>query len=182
MRLFLFMLIVMSSGCSLMEPKVRLVKMSVPVTEIIEPSVQLRDLMDYFSRLQNKTALELAWEYNYANSHYRSSDDPLEQLMFLMLLLQADTKYFDVRMAAKQLEQTKSSHELSPDLLAFSNILDTLLQQQITAKREIQQLSMQLNASRTEINLLKQRIEAIKNLERNLIRRNGLDTTDHEQH
>lgn len=159
-----------------MEPKIQ---SSAP--EIIESPAHLQDLMSYFSRLQNKTALELAWEYNYASSHYRDSTEPLEQLMFLMLLLQADTKYFNTKVAAVQLEQTKSNHELPPDLLAFSTILDTLLRQQIAARKEAQQLSMQLNASRTEINLLKQRIDAIKNIERNLIRRNESDATDNEQ-
>lgn len=175
MRLFLFLLIMSFSGCSLMEPKIQ---SSVP--KIIESPTHLQDLMSYFSRLQNKTALELAWEYNYASSYYRDSAEPLEQLMFLMLLLQADTKYFDTEAAAVQLEQTKNGHELPPDLLAFSNILDALLQQKIAARKEVQQLSMQLNASRTEINLLKQRIDAIKNIERNLIRRNGSDATDNE--
>jgi len=163
-----------------MEPKIKLVTVPVPAPVIIESPAHLQNLMDYFSRLQNKTALELAWEYNYASSHYRNSTEPREQLMFLMLLLQANTKYFNTKVAAEQLEQTKNSHILSPDLLAFSTILDNLLQQQIATKKEVQQLSTQLNASRTEINLLKQRIDAIKNIERNLIRRNGSGATDND--
>ena len=177
MRLLLSLLIILFSGCSLLEPKIQ----PVAAPEIIKSPAHLQDLMDYFARLQNKTALELAWEYNYASSHYRNSAEPYEQLKFLMLLLQADTQYFDTRAAAEQLEQIKNNHVLSPDLLAFSNILDVLLQQQIAAKKEVRQLSMQLDNSRAEINLLKHRIDAIKNIERNLIRRNGSDATDNDR-
>lgn len=165
-----------------MEPKIKLVTAPVPVPApvVMESAAHLQDLMDYFSQLQNKNALELAWEYNYASNHYRDSAEFLEQFMFLMLLLQADTKYFNTKVAAEQLEKIKNNHILSPDLLAFSNILDVLLQQQIAAKKEVQKLSAQLNASRAEINLLTQRIDAIKNIERNLIRRNGSEATDND--
>jgi hypothetical protein len=172
------LLVVLIAGCSLMEPKMQSVKAPVPVPEITEVPAHMQDMMDYVSRLQNKTALEFAWEYNYASTYYRNSTEPAEQFMFLMLLLQADTKYFDTRVAANQLQQIKSSHALPSDLRAFSDILDVLLRQQIAAKKEVQQLSMQLNASRAEIGLLKQKINAIKNIERNLIRRIGSDATD----
>lgn len=165
-----------------MEPKMQPVKAPVPAPtpEITESPAHMQDLMDYFSLLRNKTVLELAWEYNYASTYYRNSTEPVEQFMFLMLLLQADTKYFDTKVVANQLKRTRNSHVLPSDLQAFSDILDILLQQQIAAKKEVQQLSMQLNASRTEIGLLKEKINAIKNIERNLIRRIGSDATDNE--
>ncbi|MDT8363385.1 MAG: HAMP domain-containing sensor histidine kinase [Nitrosomonas sp.] len=169
-----FLPVILLAGCGILELKTRIpetTSASSPV--IIESPSHLRELMSYFTYLQNKTAPELALEYDYALSHYRNSTDSQERFKFLILLLQVDTKYFDTITAAKHLEQTKNNHMLSSDLLAFSNILDTLLQQQIAAKKEIQQLSTQLTASQAEIGVLQHKIDAIKNIERNLIRRNG---------
>lgn len=173
MRILLLLLIMLQAGCSLIVPKTRVIEPVPPV--IIESSIQLHELMGYFTQLQLKTKLELAWEYNYARSHYLNSNDPQEKFKFLMLLVQADTKYFNIKAAADHLEQITNSHTLSSDLSVFSAILGTLLQQQIDAKKEIQELTAQLNASREQIVILQRRIDAIKSIERNLIRRNGSD-------
>ncbi len=172
MRLLPLLLIMLFAGCSPMEPKLQIVE-PVPTPVIIEPSGELHELMEYFARLRLKTELELAWEYNYARSHYLDSSDPQERFKFLMLLLQADTKYFNIKVATEYLEKIEDTHGLSSDLLAFSDILGVLLQQQNNAKKEVQKLSAQLNAGREQIIILQRRINAIKNIEKNLIRGEG---------
>lgn len=174
MRLLSLLLIMLLAGCSLMGFKTQIAE---PVPSVVtESSSKLNELMVYFARLQLKTELELEWEYTYASIHYPDSSDPRERFKFLMLLLQANTKYFNIKAAAEHLEQIKNSHVLSSDLLAFSDILGALLQQQIDANKEIQKLTNQLNAGREQIIILQRRIDAIKSIERNLIRRNGSDT------
>lgn len=164
-------LLMLLAGCahSLLKPPV---EPEIPVTQA--PQDDLNELMHYYSSLLNKSALELAWEYNYANNHYRESMDSQERLKFLILLLLPDTHFQNVQAALDILENPPQTVEFSPTLAAFENFLVLLLKKQQSASNQAEQLSVKLRATETQVKILQDRIDAIKNIEKNLLRRNAL--------
>jgi hypothetical protein len=164
-------LLMLFAGCthSLLKPPV---EPEILVTQA--PQDDLNDLMHYYSSLLNKSALELAWEYNYANNHYRESMDSQERLKFLILLLLPDTHFQNVQAALDILENPPQTVEFSPNLAAFENLLVLLLKKQQSANSQAEQLSVKLRATETQVKILQDRIDAIKNIEKNLLRRNAL--------
>lgn len=144
----------------------------IPVTQA--PQDHLNDLMHYYSSLLNKSVLELAWEYNYANNHYRESTDAQERLKFMILLLLPDTRFQNLQAALDILENPPQTVEFLPTLAAFKNLLVLLLKKQQSASSQAEQLSAKLRATETQVKILQDRIDAIKNIEKNLLRRNTL--------
>jgi hypothetical protein len=169
--LLVMILLMLLAGCthSLLKPPV---EPEIPVTQA--PQDDLNELMHYYSSLLNKSALELAWEYNYANNHYRESMDSQERLKFLILLLLPDTHFQNIQAALDILENPPQTVEFSPNLAAFENFLVLLLKKQQSASSQAEQLSVKLRATETRVKILQDRIDAIKNIEKNLLRRNTL--------
>jgi len=62
----------------------------------------------------------------------------------------------------------------APDTIAFKKLLVTLLKQQRAAKVQIENLTEKLHSSEAEIKTLKSKINAIKNIEKHLMRKNTL--------
>ncbi len=143
------------------------------IPAVQEPQDDLNELMHYYNSLQDKSELELAWEYNYANSHYRESTDTRERLKLLMLLLLPNTNFQSIPTALDLLENSPQPAELSSSLAAFENILTLLLKQQESANIQVQNLSAKLRATEAEVKILQNKIDAIKNIEKNLMRRNA---------
>lgn len=159
------------TGCAHNSPK----PSAEPETQTSQaPQDDLNELMRYYSLLQNKSALELAWEYNYANNHYRESTDSQERLKFLILLLLPDTPFYNTQAALDLLANPLKPAGSSPNLTAFESILMLLLKQQQSANDKAKQLSIKLRATEAQVKILQDRINAIKNIEKNLLRRNPL--------
>jgi len=132
----------------------------------------LDEVMRYYDSLRNKSEQELTEEYNYADNHYRESIDARQRLKFLILLLLPNTDFQNIRTALDLLENPPQQTETTPDMTAFKNLLTLLLKQQQTAGLQVQNLSAKLRATEAEVKTLQNKINAIKNIEKNLMRRN----------
>lgn len=158
--------------------------MHTPVQPVDEPSEQaeiriiqesgsdLSELMHYYDSLQNKSRVELWEEYKYANSHYRESTDMQQRLKLLILLLLPNTSFQSNRVALNLVEDLPEQAETTPDTTAFKNLLVLLLKRQRTANLQIQNLSEKLRSAETEVKTLKNKINAIKIIEKDLMRNN----------
>jgi len=140
-------------------------------TRIIQEPDDLGELMRYFSTLQDKSGAELFEEYQYANSHYRDSIDIQQRLKLLLLLLLPDTGFQSTRTALDLMENPPDGIEATPVTDAFKNLLVLLLKQQRAANLKIQNLSERLRVTETEVKTLQDKINAIKNIEKNLMRK-----------
>lgn len=136
------------------------------------PWSDLNELMHYYDSLQSKSRTELLEEYKYANSHYRESTDMQQRLKLLILLLLPNTSFQSNRTALNLVENLPEQIETTPDTTAFRNLLVLLLKRQWTANLHIQNLSEKLRASEAEVRTLKSKINAIKNIEKDLMRNN----------
>ncbi|MCC6917390.1 MAG: hypothetical protein IT527_08815 [Nitrosomonas sp.] len=151
----------------------------VPVREEIhiirESENSLSELMHYYDSLQGMSKAALLKEYKYANSHYRESTDIQQRLKLLLLLTLPNTGFQTTQGALKLMETLPEQVEPSaPDTIAFKKLLVTLLKQQRAAKVQIENLTEKLHSSEAEIKTLKSKINAIKNIEKHLMRKNTL--------
>lgn len=163
---------ILLAGCTHTPPKA-LAESEILANQQV-PQDDLNELMHYYHLLQQKSDLELAWEYNYANSHYKNSTEIQEQYKFLMLLLLPNTQFRNVQSALDMLENLPEMIKPSSNLTAFREILLALLKEQQSATDQQQQLAAKLRATEIQVKALQEKINAIKDLEKNLMRRNAL--------
>lgn len=140
-------------------------------TRIIQEPDDLGELMRYFDSLQDKSSAELLEEYQYASSHYRDSLDIQQRLKLLLLLLLPNTGFQSTHAALDLAENPPDGVETTPVTDTFKNLLVLLLKQQRAANFRIQNLSEKLRATETEVKILQDKINAIKNIEKNLMRK-----------
>lgn len=136
------------------------------------PEDDLHELMRYYDSLQNKTKAELLQEYKYASSHYRESTDLQQRLKLLLLLLLPNTSFQSDRAALNLVENASEQLEATPAMMSFRNLLVMLLKRQRAAKVQIENLSGKLQSTEAEVMTLRNKINAIKNIERQLMRKN----------
>lgn len=142
---------------------------------IREPESGLSELMRYYDSLRAMSKEALLEEYKYANSHYRESADIQQRLKLLLLLTLPNTGFQTMQGALKLMETLPEQTETpAPDTIAFKNLLVALLRQQRTAKIQIENLTEKLHSSEAEIKILKSKINAIKDIEKHLMRKNAL--------
>lgn len=165
-------LITVLSGCT---PSITRPSLQSPgrhtETRIIQEPDDLAELMRYFSSLQDKSSAELLEEYQYANSHYRDSIDMRQRLKLLLLLLLPNTNFQSTRAALDLIENPPAEVETTPVTSAFKNLLVLLIKQQRAANLKIQNLSEKLRITESEVKVLRDKINAIKSIEKNLIRK-----------
>ena len=151
----------------------------IPVQEEIhiirEPDGGLIELMRYYDSLRAMPRTVLLEEYKYANSHYRESADIQQRLKLLILLTLPNTSFQNTHSALRLMETLPEQAEApTPDTVAFKNLLVTLLKQQRAAKVKIESLTEKLHSTEAEIKILKSKINAIKDVEKYLMRKNTL--------
>ena len=141
--------------------------------EIFQEPDDLIELMHYYNSLQTKSSIELAEEYQYANSHYHDSIDIQQRLKLVILLLLPDTKFQSTRTALTLIENLPDQDKIAPAAIGFRDMLLLLLKQHQADNVKIQDLSTKLRMARTEVKALQDKIDAIKNIEKNLMRKSA---------
>lgn len=95
-----------------------------------------------------------------------------QRLKLLILLLLPNTSFQSNRVALNLVENLPEQTETTPDTTAFKNLLVLLLKRQRAANLQIQNLSEKLRSAETEVKTLKNKINAIKIIEKDLMRNN----------
>lgn len=163
---------ILLTGCVHTQPKTLTESETLANQQV--PQDDLNELMRYYHLLQQKSALELAWEYNYAHSHYKNSTEIQERYKFLMLLLLPNSQFGNTQSALDMLENPPEMIEPSSNLAAFRDILLALLKEQQSATDQQQHLAAKLRAAEIQVKALQEKINVIKDIEKNLMRRNAL--------
>lgn len=131
----------------------------------------LDDLMRYHNFLQEKNAFQLSWEYNYAKNHYKNNTNAESRLKYILLISLPNTAFTDIHGALDLLENWPEDVTISPNLASFKKLLTTLLTEQQTARLNARNLLQKLKTSEELVQTLQNRIDAIKSIQRNPIRR-----------
>lgn len=138
------------------------------------PESELDELMRYYDSLSDRSEAELNLEYDHTETQYREKPNIQHRLRLLILLLLPDTDFQDTKAVLALLEAPASSMDVALEIVAFENLLKQLLEQQKNSEQKIQNLSSKLRAAGAEVKTLRDKIDAIKNIEKNLMRKNSL--------
>lgn len=162
-------------GCAQIanQPGMPLINESAQIKILQEPD-NLGELMRYYSWLQTQSNEVLTEEYQYANNHYRDSIDIQQRFKLAILLLLPNTEFYDIHGALDLIENLPNQNKITPATIGFKDILVLLLEQQQTANIKIRYLSAKLRTTEVEVKTLQEKIEAIKNIEKNMMRKDTL--------
>ena len=118
-------------------------------------------------------AFQLAWEFNYAKNHFKDSLDARERLKYILFISMPNTAHTDIQAALTLLNNWPEEISLSPSLASFRKLLIALLTEQQTARTSM--VLYKLKNTEEQAQTLQKRIDAIKSMERNPIRRITLE-------
>lgn len=142
-----------------------------PQCEELNDDNAIGELMRYHGFLLEKKVFQLAWEYNYAKNHFKDSLDAGERLKYILLISMPNTAHTDIQAALTLLNNWPEEISLSPSLASFRKLLLALLTEQQTARNSMRNLLYKLKSTEEQAQTLQKRIDAIKSMERNPIRR-----------
>lgn len=137
----------------------------------LDQSSNLDELMQYHDLLQEKNTFQLSWEYNYAKNHFKNSSSPENRLKYILLISLPNTAFTDIQAALDLLNSWPQEITVPPNLASFKKLLTILLTEQQIARNNTRNLTQKLKASEEQIQTLQNRIDAIKSIEKNPIRR-----------
>lgn len=131
----------------------------------------LNELMRYHDSLQQKNAFQLAWEHSYAVNHFKNNPDAESRLKYILLITLPNKTFTDIDAALDFLNNWPQEIMLPSDLASFKKLLTLLLTEQQTARAHAKRSLQKLNVSEEQVQILQDRIDAIKSMEKNPIRR-----------
>ncbi|MDV6343719.1 hypothetical protein [Nitrosomonas sp. Is37] len=150
----------------------------IPQQDELDQYHSLDELMLYYDQLQKKNATQLASEYNHAKKHFKNNPDAESRLKYILLISLPKTSFTNIQTALNLLNNWPQDITMSTNLANFRKLLISLLREQQIARTDARNLSQKLKASDEQAQALeeyaqtlKNRIDAIKNMEKQPIRR-----------
>ncbi|MBX3638994.1 MAG: hypothetical protein KF888_00585 [Nitrosomonas sp.] len=131
----------------------------------------LDELMRYHDSLLEKKNPHLTEEYSYAVDNYKDSLSAEDRFKYILLISIPNTTHTDLRAALDLLNNWPQEVNLPPNLADFRKFLIRMLTERQTARSNTKILLQKLNASEAQTQTLQKRIDAIINMEKDLIRR-----------
>ncbi|MCO6426533.1 dihydrolipoamide acyltransferase [Nitrosomonas communis] len=131
----------------------------------------LDELMLYFDLLQKKNAAQLTQEYNDVKNRFKNDIEAENRLKYILLISLPNTAFTNVQAALDLLNNWPQDITLPPNLASFKKLLILLLTEQQTAKTHTKNLLQKLKATEEHAQILQNRIDAIKSIEKSPIRR-----------
>ena len=171
--MFLMLSCVILTGCTAMQDHqapVIFTEQSLEQDEFL-PNDNLDDLMRYHHILLEKNAFQLSWEYNYAKHHYKNNTDAISRLKYILLISLPNTAFTDIPVYIELVNSWNEDVIWTYILNNLKKFLTTWLSEQQVAKSNAKNFLQKLKASEEHTQTLQNRIDAIKNMEKNPIRR-----------
>ncbi len=136
-------------------------------------SSHLDQIMEYYDFLHNQTLPELIREYSAVKQDVINSKSDENQIKYILLLSFPNTTFHDVDRALKLLNEWPGSSEQSSNLNSFKNLLVMLFNEQQRMSDTIGNLFHKLKTERERAAALEKKVNDIKDMEKNLIRRDA---------
>lgn len=128
--------------------------------------------MLYYDHLRKQPATELAKEYDKARQDFAKTRSELNRVKVALLLSLPNAPFHDTLAALNLLnELPKETKDAPSGLRSFANFLGVLLAEQQRAINSADDLSQKLKDEQKRARALQEKVDAIKNMEKNLIRR-----------
>lgn len=133
---------------------------------------QVEELMLYYDYLHKQPAAELLKEYDKARQSLAQSRTDVNRVRVALLLVLPNAPFHDTTAALGLLnELAKETKTASPGLRGLAGMMAMLIAEQQRANNNVEDLSQKLKDEQKRADELQGKVEGIKNMEKNLIRR-----------
>lgn len=142
-----------------------------PVSLPTETS-RLTELMQYYEYLRKQPPAMLADEYKKAAQDFSQNESDLSRVRVAILLALPGTSFHDVNAALNLLANWPEDANVEPPPLdGFARLLSVLLTQEQQSANAVNDLTQKLKEEKKHADTLQGQIDAVKNMEKNLINR-----------
>ncbi|BBJ22306.1 hypothetical protein W01_02330 [Candidatus Nitrotoga sp. AM1P] len=143
----------------------------LPPPPIVIPPSQLEVLMQYFESIRKMSATELVKEHDKAKQNLILTKGDTARAELALLLILPNTSFRDTGAALNLLNELPKEAKLSASMRSFKQLLSTLLTEQQRINGSANELSQKLKEEQKYSEVLKNQIDNIKSMEKNLILR-----------
>ncbi|MHB1677163.1 MAG: dihydrolipoamide acyltransferase [Sulfuriferula sp.] len=145
----------------------------LPPAPLPTETSRLTELMQYYEYLRKQPPLALVQEYKKASQDFLQTESDSSRVRVAILLALPDTPFHDVPAALNLLSNWPEDEKVSPPALdGFARLLSVLLVQQQQSTNTVNDLTQKLKEEKKRAETLQGQIDAVKNMEKNLIDRN----------
>ncbi|RFC37191.1 MAG: hypothetical protein DID90_2727553464 [Candidatus Nitrotoga sp. LAW] len=143
----------------------------LPPQPLVIPPSQLEVLMQYYESIRKMPATELVKEHDKAKQNLILTKSDSARAELALLLALPNTSFRDTGAALNLLNEWSKEAKLSASMRSFKQLLSTLLAEQQRTNSNVNELSQKLKEEQKHSEILKNQIDDIKNMEKNLILR-----------
>ncbi len=167
---FLTIILVTLTACSTI-PACPPPIVTLPPPPIAIPPTQLEVLMQYFESIRKMSVTELVKEHDKAKQNLILDKSDIARAELALLLILPNTPFHDTGAAHNLLNELPKEAKLSTSMRSFRHLLSTILAEQQRINGSANELSQKLKDEQKYSEVLKNQIDNIKNMEKNLILR-----------
>ncbi len=142
----------------------------LPPQPLAIPS-QLEVLMQYYDYIRKMPATEQVKEHDKAKQNLILAKSDTTRAELALLLILPNTSFRDTGAALNLLNEFSKDAKLSTSMRSFKHLLSALLAEQQRINGSVNELSQKLKEEQKHSEVLKNQIDDIKNMEKNLILR-----------
>lgn len=132
---------------------------------------ELEGLLQYYDSLREKPIKELAGEYDRAKQNFAQDGSNANRARLILLLALPSTPFHSTTNALNFLNEWPKSAEQAPSPDSLKTLLTLLLTEQQRANRRASELSKKLKEEQNRAETLRNKVNDIKSMEKNLILR-----------
>ena len=170
---FLTIILVTLTACSTIPACPPPIVMLPPPPITIPPS-QLEVLMQYFESIRKMSVPELVKEHEKAKQNLILAKSDIARAELALLLILPNTPFRDTGAAHNLLNELPKEAKLSTSMRSFKHLLTTLLAEQQHINGSANELLQRLKEEQKYSEVLKNQIDNIKDMEKNLFLRDKL--------
>ncbi|MDN5836286.1 MAG: dihydrolipoamide acyltransferase [Nitrosospira sp.] len=130
----------------------------------------MEDMMQYYDSLRKQPAFELARVYDKVKYNFVQNKSDANRARLVLLLILPNTAFRDVTSALYLLNEWPRDGTSTTGLQGFRSLLVSLLSEQQRLNHSVEELSQRLKEEQKRVETMQNQIEAIKKMEKNLIR------------
>lgn len=132
---------------------------------------QMDDMMEFYDAVRQQSPAELGRIYDKVKQNFVQNKSGSNRTRLVLLLILPNTSFRDVTSALYLLNEWPRDSESMTNLQSFRNLLAGLLAEQQRLNHNVEELSQKLKDEQKRAETLQKQIDAIKNMEKNLILR-----------
>jgi hypothetical protein len=139
-----------------------------PPSEVVVTG-HMDDMMQYYDSLRKQSPPELVKVYDRVKQNFGQNKSDANRIRLVLLLALPNTSFRDVPSALHLLNDWPRDSKHVNNLQSFRNLLAALLAEQQRLSNQLEETSQKLKEEQKRADTLQHQIDAIKNMEKNLI-------------